>query len=85
LFVASGYHQMARDQLDRFRAAVADDASCPELVDAVDAARSFGSPGWLSTRTAKRRIVDAWRGATPVNDWLNRHVGPSTLPPDERR
>ena len=31
LFVASGYYRMARDQLARFRAAVADDVSGPEL------------------------------------------------------
>jgi uncharacterized protein (TIGR02453 family) len=31
LFAASGYYQMARDQLERFREAVADDEAGPEL------------------------------------------------------
>lgn len=33
LTAGMGYHQMAPDQLDRYRRAVADDASGPELVD----------------------------------------------------
>jgi uncharacterized protein (TIGR02453 family) len=122
LFVATGYHQMARDQLERYRAAVVDDAAGPQLVDCIDAleaqryeiggselvtaprgfprdharvrflrhkgltaARSFGSPAWLSTRAATDRIVDAWRGASSMNDWLDRRVGPSQMPPPERR
>ena len=34
---------------------------------------------WLHTKAAKKRIVDAWRGSQPLCDWLDRHVGPSTL------
>ncbi len=49
------------------------------------AGRDFGAPSWLSTRQAKRRIVETWRAAAPVNEWLNAHVGPSRLPPYERR
>lgn len=118
LYAASGYYQMASDQLARFRQAVADDVTGPDLVSRVaelertysiggralttaprgyprdhprirflqhkglTAARAFGTPGWLSTKQAKRRIVDSWRGASPINDWLNRHVGPSRLAPD---
>lgn len=119
LFVATGYHQLARDQLERFRAAVDDDAAGPELVEIVadlqrryeigghalstaprgyprdhprvrllqhkglTAGRSFGTPAWLATRQAKRRIVDCWHGAAALNGWLNRHVGPSELAPPE--
>ena len=42
LYAGTGYHQLARDQLERFRAAVADDGSGPELEAAVAAARAAG-------------------------------------------
>lgn len=121
LLVASGYYQMAADQLSRFRQAVDDELTGEDLVARIaglegkytisgralstaprgysrdhprirflqhkglTVGRDFGSPGWLSTRHAKRRITETWRGAAPVNEWLNAHVGPSRLPPDERR
>ena len=28
-------------------------------------------------------LRDAWVAAVPMNEWLDTHVGPSTLPPDE--
>jgi uncharacterized protein (TIGR02453 family) len=31
---------------------------------------------WLHTKAAKRKIAEAWRGASPLSDWLDRHVGP---------
>jgi len=37
----------------------------------------------LSTRQAKRRITDTWRGAAALNEWLNSYVGPSRLAPAE--
>ena len=49
------------------------------------AGRDFGTPAWLSSRQAKRRIVESWRGAATLNAWLNSYVGPSVLPPDEIR
>lgn len=121
LFVASGYYQMAVDQLSRFRRAIDAERTGDDLVARVarlegkytisgralttaprgyprdhprirflqhkglTAGRDFGAPTWLSTRQAKRRIADTWRAATPLNEWLNAHVGPSVLPPDERR
>jgi uncharacterized protein (TIGR02453 family) len=42
LYAGTGYHQLARDQLERFRAAVADAGSGPELETAVGAARAAG-------------------------------------------
>lgn len=45
--------------------------------------RSFGAPKWLHTPAARQKIVGAWRDAAPVNRWLDRNVGPSTLPPPE--
>jgi uncharacterized protein (TIGR02453 family) len=50
----------------------------------VAAMRTFAPARWLATGTAAERIVGVWRAARPMNDWLNRHVGPSTEPPAER-
>ena len=122
LYAASGYYQMATDQLGRFRQAVDGEATGEALVGAgrrtrsastrsaagrcrrhradtrgtiprirflqhkgLTAGRDFGTPDWLSTRQAKRRIADTWRGAAALNEWLNSHVGPSHLPPDKIR
>ena len=51
----------------------------------ITAGRDFGTPDWLATRQAKRRIIETWRGAKVLNEWLNSYVGPSHLPPDEIR
>jgi hypothetical protein len=45
--------------------------------------RVYGAPRWLRTAGASARIVAAWRDAAPVNRWLARNVGPSTLAPAE--
>jgi uncharacterized protein (TIGR02453 family) len=43
-------------------------------------------PGaWFHTRKALDKVAHDWRGLAPVNAWLDRHVGPSTEPPDSRR
>jgi uncharacterized protein (TIGR02453 family) len=42
LYAGTGYHQLARDQLERFRAAVADERTGPELVAATAAAHAAG-------------------------------------------
>ncbi len=49
----------------------------------VHVGRTFGSPRWMHTAAAANRIVTAWRDAAPVNRWLDRNVGPSTLAPPE--
>lgn len=49
------------------------------------AAKAFGTPDWVSTGEAGKRIALAWRGAAPINEWLNSQVGPSRLPPDPAR
>jgi len=121
LYAASGYYQLAGDQLSRFRQGVDDDITGEDLVARVaalersyaisgralstaprgyprdhprirflqhkglTAGRDFGAPDWLSTRQAKRRIAETWRGASPLNEWLNANVGPSRLAPDENR
>ena len=47
------------------------------------AGRSFPVARWMHTASAAPRIVAAWSGCAPMNDWLARHVGPSTLAPPE--
>jgi uncharacterized protein (TIGR02453 family) len=42
LYAGTGYHQLARDQLERFRAAVVDDSAGPRLAAVVAAARDSG-------------------------------------------
>jgi uncharacterized protein (TIGR02453 family) len=55
LYAGTGYHQLARDQLERFRAAVADDRTRPQLADLVAAARAGGlEVVGQSLRTAPR-------------------------------
>jgi uncharacterized protein (TIGR02453 family) len=49
------------------------------------AGRDFGTPDWVATRQAKRRIAESWRGGAALNEWLNSYVGPSRLAPDEIR
>jgi len=121
LLVASGYYVLAADQLERWRAAVADPKRGPRIASEVDrlrasgydiaaheslksaprgypkdhpriellrnkgltVGRSFTPARWLHTRAAYDRIVRVWRDAAPVNRWLDRHVGPSTIAPRE--
>jgi uncharacterized protein (TIGR02453 family) len=121
LYVGSGYYHLMPDQLERYRAAVADNRTGPKLATAVAAlrkqrynvdareslkrsprgyepdhpraellrmkgvhvGREFGAPKWVHTAGALDRILTTWRDAKPVNQWLDRHVGPSTAPPPE--
>jgi len=121
LFAGSGYHHLMPDQLERFRAAVADPKTGPKLEAAVaalrkqryepgaremlqraprgypqdhpriellrmkgiHAGRDYGAPRWLHTAGALDRIVKTWRDAAPMNKWLDKNVGPSTIAPPE--
>lgn len=47
------------------------------------ASRSWEQAAWMSTRTVLRRVREAWEGAVDMNHWLDTHVGPSLLAPDE--
>jgi uncharacterized protein (TIGR02453 family) len=47
--------------------------------------RTWPVAAWLHTAKVQDRVVDAWREAAPVAQWLDAHVGPSTLPPDDFR
>jgi Conserved hypothetical protein (DUF2461) len=42
-------------------------------------------PGpWLGTRRAKDRVEEFLRVSKPLRAWLNKQVGPSTMPQRER-
>lgn len=45
--------------------------------------RTWEPAAWMHTARAHERVVSAWRGLADLNDWLDTHVGPSTLPPDD--
>ena len=38
---------------------------------------------WMQTKAVVQRVRDTWDLAAPMNAWLDAHVGPSTIPPDE--
>jgi len=122
LMVGAGYYFMAKDQLERFRAAVVAEDTGEEIealvadatqrrytVAAIDElktaprgydrehpriellrrkglllSKEFGSPKWLHTKQAEKRVRECWDGARDVCDWLDAHVGPSTEPPGDR-
>ena len=46
------------------------------------AGAGFPPARWLSTRSVLDRVRKVWSDAGPMAAWLERHVGPSTLPPD---
>lgn len=48
------------------------------------AMQEFGTPKWLHTKAAATRVRDSWNGVADLCAWLDTHVGPSTLPPDDR-
>jgi uncharacterized protein (TIGR02453 family) len=39
---------------------------------------------WLFTPAARDRVLATFKAVEPVCAWLDKHVGPSTEPPDER-
>ncbi len=38
---------------------------------------------WMQTKAVVERVRDTWVAAAPMNFWLDTHVGPSTMAPDE--
>jgi hypothetical protein len=48
------------------------------------AGRDLGRPAWLGTRRAAGEVGKVWQQAEPLVAWLDQHVGPSQLAPDER-
>jgi hypothetical protein len=46
----------------------------------VVAMKQWPAAAWLGTSAAKTRIVDTFRAARPLCEWLELNVGPSTMP-----
>lgn len=121
MMVGAGYYAMAADQLARFRAAVAADATGREVeglaaaltkrgysMGAISelktaprgfpkdhpriellrrkgliATRSWPVARWMHGPKAADRIRSAWEDCGDLCEWLDLHVGPSTLPPPD--
>jgi uncharacterized protein (TIGR02453 family) len=49
------------------------------------AGRDFPLAKWVHTKAAVGKVRDAWLAAADMNAWLDAHVGPSTLPPEDWR
>jgi len=47
------------------------------------AARDWPRAKWMNSKQVVGKITDAWKAAEQVTDWLDAHVGPSTLPPSD--
>lgn len=46
--------------------------------------REWPAGPWLGTKRAKDRLVEFLRDSKPITAWLDRNVGPSTVPVRER-
>ena len=44
---------------------------------------SWTPQSWMQTKSVVKKVRDGWNGASELNDWLDAHVGPSTLPPPD--
>ena len=47
------------------------------------ATRSWEPAAWMRTKAVVARVRDAWDACGEMNAWLDLHVGPSTLAPDD--
>lgn len=43
----------------------------------------LGAPAWLHTKQVAGKVRGVWRDAEPMNAWLDAHVGPSTIAPED--
>ena len=49
------------------------------------AGRAFEPAEWLHEPECGERVAQAWRAVSPLNDWLNAHVGPTHREQPARR
>ena len=47
------------------------------------ASKQWKPAAWMRSRAVVTRVRDAWQAADAMNAWLDLHVGPSTLAPDD--
>jgi uncharacterized protein (TIGR02453 family) len=122
LYAGTGYYYFAKDQLDRFRRAVAADGTGAALEKLVAAARkkgydvhgqhlkiaprgypkdhprvellrhtglyvgrAFPIEPWLHTKAVVAKVKASLKAAAPVAEWVDAHVGPTTILPEEWR
>lgn len=45
--------------------------------------KRFEIAPWLHTAQARKHVVKMWADAAPLCEWLDAHVGPSELPPED--
>jgi uncharacterized protein (TIGR02453 family) len=119
LYVGGGFWHTQSDQVQRYRVAVAEDASGRRLVKVLaglahwqrigdrlkrlpkpfeaDHPRAdllhhkslavglrFEPAEWLHTPECRERVAAAWREVSPLNAWLEQHVGRTHTPPRPR-
>ena len=84
---SAGLHLASHDQLKTAPRGFAKDHPRIDLLRRKGLAtmREWPQSAWMRTAKVVDRVRDAWRDGQPVSDWLNTHVGPSTLPPDDQR
>jgi len=80
-----GRYELERDALKTAPRGYPRDHPRIELLrrKSVTIGRRFPVAAWLQTRRALDRVTSVWREAAGVNTWLDRHVGPSILPPPD--
>jgi len=44
--------------------------------------KELGAPKWLHTTRAVKEVEKVWQRSEPLYTWLDKHVGPSTEPPE---
>jgi uncharacterized protein (TIGR02453 family) len=47
------------------------------------AARDFAPAKWMQTKAVVAKVRDTWEQTADLTAWLDLHVGPSTLPPED--
>lgn len=81
----AGYDVLARDELKSAPRGYAKDHPRIEFLrrKGLMATRQYPVAAWMSTAKAAAKVRETWQGAQPLCDWLDTHVGPSTLPPPD--
>ncbi len=84
---AGGYEIGAMESLKSAPRGYAKDHPRIELLrmKGLTVGRTFPLARWMHTAAAFDRITAVWDAAAPMNRWLARNVGTSTLPPPEPR
>jgi len=84
---ARGYSIGAMDELKSAPRGFAKDHPRIELLrrKGLMASRQFPVAAWMGSPQVVTRVRATWSALQPLCGWLDIHVGPSTLPPDDAR